>query len=310
MNFAEIETFLMIVDTKSITKTAENLFLSQPTVSHRLKTLETELNMQLVIRKKGYKTVELTSRGDEFIPIADRWMSLWKETQMLQHGTEKHFLTLGCIDTLSSTLLFPFYSSIIDADVPISLKIRTHQSYEIYELLEKHEIDIGFVFHNLYFMNIISEPLVEEEMYIVQPKDTPFKRRKIHTDELDPARELYFNWDTNYQIWHDQWISRMNRPTIQVDTFQLIVHFMQRGDFWLIAPTSIVRALLKYDSFYVSEIANNPQPPKRITYRIRHKAPHKSKSKAVEIFDQALTEYLKKATWKNLGFIGAMVKED
>lgn len=100
-------------------------------------------------------------------------------------------------------------------------------------------------------MNIISEPLVEEEMYIVQPKDTPFKRRKIHTDELDPARELYFNWDTNYQIWHDQWISRMNRPTIQVDTFQLIVHFMQRGDFWLIAPTSIVRALLKYDSFYV-----------------------------------------------------------
>ena len=35
MNLSEIETFLMIVKTKNITKTAENLFLSQPTVSHR-----------------------------------------------------------------------------------------------------------------------------------------------------------------------------------------------------------------------------------------------------------------------------------
>ena len=42
MNLAEIETFLMAVETKNITKTAENLFLSQPTVSHRLKALEEE----------------------------------------------------------------------------------------------------------------------------------------------------------------------------------------------------------------------------------------------------------------------------
>ena len=48
MNQAEIETFLMIVKTKNITKTAENLFLSQPTVSHRLKLLEDELNVKLL----------------------------------------------------------------------------------------------------------------------------------------------------------------------------------------------------------------------------------------------------------------------
>ena len=55
MNLAEIETFLMIVKTKNITKTAENLFLSQPTVSHRLKSLEDELDVKLITRKKGYK---------------------------------------------------------------------------------------------------------------------------------------------------------------------------------------------------------------------------------------------------------------
>ena len=48
MNLADIETFLMIVKTKNITKTADNLFLSQPTVSHRLKLLEEELKVKLI----------------------------------------------------------------------------------------------------------------------------------------------------------------------------------------------------------------------------------------------------------------------
>ena len=63
MNLSEIETFLMIVKTKNITKTAENLFLSQPTVSHRLKSLEDELEVKLMTRKKGYKQIELTTGG-------------------------------------------------------------------------------------------------------------------------------------------------------------------------------------------------------------------------------------------------------
>ena len=57
MNLAEIETFLTIVNTKSITRTADLLFLSQPTVSHRLNSLENELGFPLVIRNKGHKQV-------------------------------------------------------------------------------------------------------------------------------------------------------------------------------------------------------------------------------------------------------------
>jgi hypothetical protein len=52
MNLAEIETFLTIVNTKSITRTADLLFLSQPTVSHRLTSLENELGFPLVIRQR------------------------------------------------------------------------------------------------------------------------------------------------------------------------------------------------------------------------------------------------------------------
>ena len=89
MNQADIETFLTLVKTRNITKTAESLFVSQPTVSHRLKLLEEELGVPLLLRKKGYKKVELTPKGEEFIPIAQRWLSLMKETMLLKNAGEE-----------------------------------------------------------------------------------------------------------------------------------------------------------------------------------------------------------------------------
>ena len=55
MNYQDAEIFLTIVSTKSITKAAEQLFLSQPTISHRLNLLERELGVALIVRQKGHK---------------------------------------------------------------------------------------------------------------------------------------------------------------------------------------------------------------------------------------------------------------
>ena len=98
MTLAEVETFLSIVATRSITRTAELLFLSQPTISHRLSSLENELGFELVVRRKGHKTIELTPKGEEFISIAERWSSLWKETMAIRNSDDRYLLTIGCTD--------------------------------------------------------------------------------------------------------------------------------------------------------------------------------------------------------------------
>ena len=89
MDLSEIETFLTIVNTKSITKTADILFLSQPTVSHRLKSLEKELGFPLIVRKKGFKNVELTSKGSEFVSIAERYISCLLYTSIVKFTDER-----------------------------------------------------------------------------------------------------------------------------------------------------------------------------------------------------------------------------
>lgn len=63
MNFTNLETFLVVSDTLNLTKAAENLYVSQSTVTHRIKNLEDELEYKLFIRHKGKRYIELTQKG-------------------------------------------------------------------------------------------------------------------------------------------------------------------------------------------------------------------------------------------------------
>ena len=50
MEFRQLEVFLTVAETKSFSKAAERLFLSQSTISSHIKNLETELKKTLIIR--------------------------------------------------------------------------------------------------------------------------------------------------------------------------------------------------------------------------------------------------------------------
>ena len=53
MQTAYIKAFLAAVNTGSFSKAAEILYITQPTLTHRIQALEKELNVQLFDRKKG-----------------------------------------------------------------------------------------------------------------------------------------------------------------------------------------------------------------------------------------------------------------
>lgn len=299
MNLDEVETFLMIVKTRNITKTAEILFLSQPTVSHRLKMLEDELQLELVTRRKGYKSIELTKMGEEFVPIAQRWVSLWKEMQALQHNKGRMHLTMGCTDTLSSTIFSELYHTVVYENPQMDLRVKTHQSHEIYDLLERHDIDIGFVYHHLDYKNIVAKPILQEKMFLVQAAEGAIQKRHIFLSDMDPDYEIFFSWEADYQIWHDQWLGASVRPRIWVDTFWQLQELLRHERRWMIAPASVARKLQEICPICVSEIADKFQPPERLTYEIRHKSPNRVTLQAVDVFEKELELFLERGSKEN-----------
>jgi DNA-binding transcriptional LysR family regulator len=299
MNIFQIETFLAIVKTQSISRAAELLFLSQPTVSHRLKTLEDELNISLIDRRKGYRAVEVTPKGEQFVLIANRWMELWQEIELLAAPTTKLPLNLGCMDTLNANVLSPLYKQIARSDnaALFDLRIKTQDTNEIYNLIENREIDLGLVFTSIPSKNIIIEPLFSEKLYIIRmASDENEIRTAYHPSELDPEAELFFNCSPGYQAWHDTWWSPSVKPYVRVDTEALILDFMDRQDFWAVVPISVVRAFEKHAHIKAYEILYPPED--RICYSVTHRTPKETHFDSIQVFEAHLRTYL-----KSLGFL-------
>ena len=63
MTFDQIETFLLIVQTNSISKAAEKLYMSQSATGSRLLQLEEELGYKLVNRNKKARTAGFSIQG-------------------------------------------------------------------------------------------------------------------------------------------------------------------------------------------------------------------------------------------------------
>ncbi|AWI03211.1 LysR family transcriptional regulator [Clostridium drakei] len=64
MHIKQLECFVHLAETLSFSRTAELLYITQPTVTHQINTLEDELRLKLFIRTK--RKVELTPAGVSF----------------------------------------------------------------------------------------------------------------------------------------------------------------------------------------------------------------------------------------------------
>lgn len=79
MNIEHIESFLYVVKYKSIHKAANALYLTQPTVSARIKSLEDSLGITLFHREG--RSISLTESGKEFIPFATNIVESYYESK-------------------------------------------------------------------------------------------------------------------------------------------------------------------------------------------------------------------------------------
>ena len=65
MHTAQLECFMAVADRLNFSRAAEQLRLTQPAVSHQIKTLEEELGVALFLRTS--KSVRLTREGHLFL---------------------------------------------------------------------------------------------------------------------------------------------------------------------------------------------------------------------------------------------------
>lgn len=289
MTYEQIETFLTTVTYGSITAAAKYLYVSQSTISSRIQQLEAELGVQLLVRQKGHRRIELTNYGNAFIPIASQWAALWKDTQHLKAIDNIRMLTIASVDAVNNYTFVPFFKRYMEKNPDIRLNIRTHHSNEIYSLIESRSADIGFVFSRIKYPDVTTRPIYRELMYLICDKNSSYYD-DMRCTELKIENEIFLNWGLDYQAWHDLHFSAAGHPAMVVNTGSMLQRYIE-GDYWGVAPMSVIRGAIHSNPNLTFYKLKTPPPP-RICYEIRNLYPIVNHTEPMERFDQEMDAFI------------------
>lgn len=289
MTREQIETFLAIITYGNISSAADYLFISQSSVSNRILSLEEELGVPLLIRQKGHRTVSLTAYGKAFIPIASQWASLWKDTQNLKKLVQIQTLNIASVDAVNNYTFVPLFNRFIKNHPDIKLSVNTHHSGEIHGLVESHSIDIGYVFSQIRYPDIVSRPVYRELMYLICHKSSPYYDG-ISPEELSPGDEVFLRWGPDFQQWHDRHWSPDEHGAISVNTGSMLPHYLNEPKRWGIAPMSVVQALRSDSDIVHYQLSDPPSP--RICYQLTHRYHKAGRMDTIRLFEQEMEDFI------------------
>ncbi len=278
-----IEAFLAVASCHSISGAAESLHITQSAVSHRLRELESQVEMILVDRQKGLRRSELTLAGQNFFPIAERWSDLWRETQQAKASLSALFLEIGCVDSVNTYLMPRLYLALTDNHPPVHLKIFSMRSVDLYEKIERRELDVAFVGTDKHHPQVRIAPFYREPMQFIRHRRKGTSSRSVRAADLDPAFELFFPWSPPHQIWHDQVWSPSRTARIEPDTVSLLQALLEDPRHWAIAPKSVMEHFRRDKRFVVQEL--DPPPPERMTWMITHRHPRVGARQGIEVLE-------------------------
>ena len=291
MNYADIETFLELVRTRNLTKAAEHLFLSQSTVSNRLRNLENELGFSLFVRGKGRTTIELTRKGEEFAPIAERWRSLYEETELVKSSS--YFkLRIAVSESSYFTLVDPFVRAFGKENPQVRFDIRICDSEQIYELAEKGLIHFGFVSYEASYPRLVVEKLLEQELCVIMHSRNAVSDEELNPAMLDPAKEIRFSGGrfSSMERWREKWFGTPNEAALTINVgFGAIPHMQQEGA-WSVVPVRMAQFLCNYAPLQIYPLPDQPEPWQ--VYMVRRKDADPNKQDLFKRFISELLDYV------------------
>jgi LysR family cyn operon transcriptional activator len=125
----QIEAFLEVARRQNLSRAAEALFVSQPTLTARLQNLEAALGEQLFIRTR--RGMRLTEAGEAFLPFAEHAVRALADGRErldeLRHGMAGR-LVLGAPPTVSTYALPALLARFSAAHPAVRLAIKTGTS--------------------------------------------------------------------------------------------------------------------------------------------------------------------------------------
>jgi len=233
MLFAQLESFVEVARHGNVSRAADALFLTQPAITARLKSLERELGVELFVR--SHRGMKLSDAGRTFLPYAERAIATIDEGRTvitnLREGTTGS-LVVAAAPAVSTYVLPAILRAFRTTHPYVRLGVRTGHTEEVLELVLRAEAHVG-IGRPVRHPDVELIPLFEDEMLLVVAARHPFAARgRVSMAELAGERLVLFDRTSSY---HELTSSLFRQAgvvpasTLELDNVEAAKKMVQQG---------------------------------------------------------------------------------
>ncbi len=211
----QLQIFLKIVETKSITKAAEELNLTQPAVSIQLKKLQEQFDIPLteVIGRQLYVThfgadIAITARKvlDEVATITYKSLTF--------KGMLSGKLNISVVSTGKYVMPY-FLSDFLNQNKGIDLEMDVTNKSKVVKSLESNEVDFALVSILPNDLQLQSEILLDNKLYLIGNQNVVAEIQNNKTDLFDDYPLIYREEGSATRLVMENYLTRNGLQSVK-----------------------------------------------------------------------------------------------
>ena len=144
-NLRHLQYLEAVYKYKNFTQAAEAIYVSQPTISAAINSLEADLGIKLIERSS--KNVIFTSEGEQFMIWSHRILGLCDQTVAAMHdlsNSAEHKLRLGMSYAFMDAMAPLIFSDFLPLHPDAQIQMDEGSMYRHIEMIEKEQLDLAY----------------------------------------------------------------------------------------------------------------------------------------------------------------------
>ncbi len=214
MNYTlnQLQIFLKIVQTKSVTKAAEELNLTQPAVSIQLKNFQNyfEIRLTEVVGRKIY----ITDFGHEIATVAE---NIINQVHAIDYKTLAHKgqltgrLKISVVSTGKYVMPY-FLADFMKVNAGVELLMNVTNKSKVVESLEKNEVDFALVSILPTNLNTEKLGLLQNKLYVIANMEEVYKNKTYNKNIFETLALIYREEGSGTRQIMENFIQNNNLP--------------------------------------------------------------------------------------------------
>ncbi|MET4692962.1 LysR substrate-binding domain-containing protein [Endozoicomonas lisbonensis] len=176
MKFSQLRSFHAVARTGSFSKAAEQLHISQPTITAQIRELESYYNVQLLRRQRGNN--QLTETGAALYQQTQMIFALEKKAKQILRSDGRLLTGTLKIGAVSPPFFMPILKEFHARYPGIKLEVETGGSELITQKVLNGQLDAGMIAYSKPDERLFSFEFSRQRIILMAPKDDPIVQHR------------------------------------------------------------------------------------------------------------------------------------